>query len=124
MRLFCGASTFALFAATLSAQWINYPSKGFQEGDGSPNLTAPGRRARRHPSLAGIWMQEQNRPCERKLPRFAVSEEFFNIGFRVPVACLSAVGGGAGRTAQGDNAKDIPIRSAYRRASSKCTPLP
>jgi hypothetical protein len=80
------AALLTLLAAPLCAQWITYPTKGLpRKADGSPNLTAPApRTSDGHPDLSGIWMTEQNRPCDpegcRDLP---VSEQFFNIGYEV-----------------------------------------
>lgn len=102
----------ALFATSLAAQWVTYPTKGLpKKADGSPNLSAPTPRAADgHPSLAGIWMQEQNRPCDpdgcRDLP---TSEEFFDIGHSVKGG-LPFQPWSAALVAQrkADNAKDDP----------------
>src|SRR5450631_3614081 len=70
-------------ALPLHAQWLDYPTRGLpKKADGSPNLTAlTPRAADGHPDLSGIWMTEQDRPCDpegcRDLP---VGEQFFNIG--------------------------------------------
>ena len=47
----------AVAAASLTAQWLNYPSKGIpRTPDGKPNLSAPApRKADGKPDLAGIW---------------------------------------------------------------------
>src|SRR5208282_3100336 len=72
-----------LLAASLPAQWLNYPSRGLpKKADGSPNMDAPAPKlADGRPDLSGIWQTEQDRPCDpegcRDLP---VGEQFFNIG--------------------------------------------
>src|SRR6202167_901068 len=77
------ALLFALTASSLPAQWLSYPSRGLpKKADGSPNMSAPAPKLPDgHPDLSGIWMTEQDRPCDpegcRDLP---VGEQFFNIG--------------------------------------------
>jgi hypothetical protein len=47
----------ALLASALSAQWLNYPTKGIpRTADGKPNLAAPAPRAADgKPDLSGVW---------------------------------------------------------------------
>jgi hypothetical protein len=47
----------ALLASALSAQWLNYPTKGIpRTADGKPNLEAPAPRASDgKPDLSGVW---------------------------------------------------------------------
>jgi hypothetical protein len=47
----------ALLASALSAQWLNYPTKGIpRTADGKPNLEAPAPRAADgKPDLSGLW---------------------------------------------------------------------
>jgi hypothetical protein len=47
----------ALLASALSAQWLNYPTKGIpRTADGKPNLEAPAPRAADgKPDLSGVW---------------------------------------------------------------------
>jgi hypothetical protein len=46
----------AIFAATASAQWVNYPTPGIpRTKDGKPNLTAKAPRVNGKPDLSGVW---------------------------------------------------------------------
>ena len=54
MRTFC--VVFLLFAATVSAQWLNHPTPGTPRmRDGKPNLSASTPRQNGKPDLSGVW---------------------------------------------------------------------
>src|SRR6266853_1535640 len=45
--------------ATLSAQWLNYPTPGTpRKEDGKPNLSAKAPRLAGKPDLSGVWQVE------------------------------------------------------------------
>ena len=71
-------------SASLSAQWLKYPSKGVpRTADGKPNLNAPApRTADGKPDLSGMWDIEHNRPCPPEgCGDMFVGQEFVNIGW-------------------------------------------
>jgi hypothetical protein len=53
---------FLLTAASLAAQWLNYPTPGIpRTPDGKPNLTPPApRKPDGKPDLSGIWQADGN----------------------------------------------------------------
>jgi hypothetical protein len=73
----------ATLSATLSAQWLTYPTKGLPlNADGSPNLKAPApKTADGKPDLSGVWDVEKNRPCGATGCPDQAPQEYFNIGW-------------------------------------------
>ncbi len=72
-----------LAAATLHAQWINYPTPGVPKNkDGTANLTAPPPKTAGKPDLSGIWLAERNRPCPvGGCTDMDIGQEFMDIGW-------------------------------------------
>ena len=66
-----------LSAATLQAQWLNYPSQGRpRTADGKPNLSAPAPRlSDGKPDLSGIWAS----PCDYGTSCFVTQSLFFDL---------------------------------------------
>jgi hypothetical protein len=58
MRAGLAASLTLGFCASVSAQWLNYPTAGVPRlPNGKPDLTAPAPRVHGTPDLSGIWMR-------------------------------------------------------------------
>ena len=72
-----------LFAVSLDAQWVHYPTPGTpRKADGKPNLAAPVPKKDGKPDLSGIWAPEKNRPCPPGgCDDMQLSQEFLNIGW-------------------------------------------
>jgi len=70
---------------TLSAQWLNYPTRGVpRTPDGKPNLSAPApRTADGRPDLSGVWQLETSCAgvCGADYP---AAPEFSNLGAKLP----------------------------------------
>ena len=80
LAMVCAAS----LSATLSAQWLKYPTAGVpRAADGKPDLNAPApRTADGKPDLSGIWDIEHNLPCPPGgCGDMEVGQEFVNIGW-------------------------------------------
>ncbi len=72
------------FAATLPAQWLNYPTPGVPKlPGGKPNLQAPAPRTPDgKPDFSGFWDTEKNRACPPDgCFDQEVSQEFANFGW-------------------------------------------
>lgn len=62
-----GFALLAIFASTLSAQWVHYPTPGIpRTKDGKPNLTAKAPRLNGKPDLSGVWHVQPNTRAEMK----------------------------------------------------------
>ena len=74
-------------SASLSAQWLKYPTPGVpRTADGKPNLSAPApRMPDGRPDLSGIWQLETTAPADADYP---AAPEFLNLGARLPGAAL------------------------------------
>ena len=80
LAMMCAVS----FSASLSAQWLKYPTPGVPKtADGKPDLEAPAPRAADgKPDLSGIWDIEHNRPCPPGgCADMEVGQEFVDIGW-------------------------------------------
>ena len=74
----------SLSAASLPAQWIDYPTPGIpRTADGKPKLDAPApRNANGKPDLSGMWRAADPLPCDgvnRVCGDLAISLQFGNI---------------------------------------------
>src|SRR5262245_61886007 len=80
------AATLAM-SASLSAQWLKYPTPGVpRTADGKPNLSAPAPRlADGRPDLSGVWQLETNASAAADYP---AAPEFLNLGAKLPGATL------------------------------------
>ena len=80
------AATMAM-TASLSAQWLKYPTPGVpRTADGKPNLSAPApRMPDGKPDLSGVWQLETNAPADADYP---AAPEFINLGAKLPGAAL------------------------------------
>src|ERR1700730_14846146 len=60
-----GTIVVVALAMPLTAQWLNYPTRGVpRTGDGNPNLSAPVRRtADGNSDLSGVWDSDHKPPC-------------------------------------------------------------
>src|ERR1044072_2060876 len=78
--VFCFAIASAM-PATLSAQWLGYPTAGVpRTADGKPNLAAPApRTADGKPDLSGMWGWETRANCGARCNDTHVGREFINI---------------------------------------------
>jgi len=86
MKLECSrqAAVLLVMSATLSAQWLNYPTRGVpRTATGKPDLTAPApRTAAGKPDLSGVWMAEKNRLCPPYgCTDMEVNEQFMDLGW-------------------------------------------
>ena len=75
---------FLALAVTVSAQWLNYPTRGVPRlANGKPDLNAPApRTADGKPDFSGMWGWEDNRPCPPDGCADArIGQEFVNIGW-------------------------------------------
>jgi len=78
------AAILLVMSATLSAQWINYPTPGVPKtGAGTPDLNAAApRTAGGKPDLSGVWMAEKNRLCPPYgCTDMEVNEQFMDLGW-------------------------------------------
>jgi hypothetical protein len=74
---------------TLSAQWLNYPTRGIpRTPDGKPNLSAPApRTSDGRPDLSGVWQLET--PCAGVCGAdYPAAPEFINLGAKLPGRAL------------------------------------
>ena len=76
-------------STTVSAQWLNYPTRGVPRlPDGKPNLLAPAPRAADgKPDLSGIWQLEPDGGCPAEIGcqvDYPVASEFRNLGAKLP----------------------------------------
>ena len=80
------AATVAM-SASLSAQWLKYPTPGVpRTADGKPNLSAPApRMPDGRPDLSGVWQLEAPATADADYP---AGPEFINLGARLPGAAL------------------------------------
>jgi ferredoxin len=70
---------------TLSAQGLNYPTRGIpRTPDGKPNLSAPApRTSDGRPDLSGVWQLET--PCAGVCGAdYPAAPEFINLGAKLP----------------------------------------
>jgi hypothetical protein len=87
MRLECirnATAALLVMSATLSAQWLNYPTAGVPKtAAGTPDLNAPApRTAGGKPDLSGVWMAEKNRLCPPYgCTDMEVNEQFMDLGW-------------------------------------------
>jgi hypothetical protein len=76
-----------LMAATLHAQWLNYPTRGVpRTADGKPNLAAPApRTSDGKPDLSGVWQLEPTAcPAEGcGQADYPAAAEFRNLGAKL-----------------------------------------
>jgi len=72
----------AVFTASLTAQWLKYPTAGIpRTPNGKPNLSAPApRTADGKPDLSGIWELTDDRPCLPDCVNSQSGQEFLSIG--------------------------------------------
>ena len=79
-------------AASLSAQWVNYPTPGVpRTADGKPNLSAPApKTADGKPDLSGMWqaddgryLKPEDRPPRSPFPQSGVIR-WIDFGFGLP----------------------------------------
>src|SRR5712691_13551946 len=78
------AAVLLVMSATLSAQWLNYPTPGVPKtAAGTPDLNAPApRTAGGKPDLSGVWMAEKNRLCPPYgCTDMEVNEQFMDLGW-------------------------------------------
>ena len=75
----------ALMAATVHAQWLNYPTRGVpRTADGKPNLNAPApRTADGKPDLTGIWQLQPPNSCVGCQVDYPPAAEFLNLGAKL-----------------------------------------
>ena len=102
INVVCALTLICLPPATLSAQWLHYPTAGVPKWpDGKPNLNAPApRTSGGRPDLSGIWIdtdaipdpacapQEDNCISQGDLPLRAG-----NIGFSSPEQLIASHSG-------------------------------
>jgi len=84
MNLYRILASTLLLSATLTAQWLTYPTAGIpRTKDGKPNLAAPAPRSPDgHPDLSGIWDIEHNRECPAiGCNDMFIGQEFMDIGW-------------------------------------------
>jgi hypothetical protein len=77
----------ALACASVSAQWLHYPTPGIpKKADGTPNLAAPApKTAGGKPDLSGLWELEKNNPCPPQgCVDMEITHEFLNLGWNMP----------------------------------------
>jgi len=89
VRLFSYSVSAACFCATsLTAQWLNYPTKGLpRTPDGKPDLQAPTPKINGKPDLSGIWELEPGACADVKVSTcdddYRRGPEFGDIGARI-----------------------------------------
>ena len=86
IRFVCAAVL--AMSATVSAQWLTYPTRGVpRTADGKPNLLAPApRTADGRPDLSGIWQLEPDGVCPDVGCQvdYRPAMEFRNLGAKLP----------------------------------------
>ena len=80
-RLSFAAAVTACLSSVVSAQWLNYPTKGVpRTADGKPDMSAPApRTADGKPDLSGMWGWDTPAKCGAHCNDLQISREFLNI---------------------------------------------
>jgi len=87
MRIRLAIVAMLAMAATLDAQWLNYPTRGVpRTTDGKPDLTAPApRMPDGKPDFSGIWQLEPDAVCPAVgcQTDYRAAREFQNLGAKI-----------------------------------------